>query len=126
LQFWIGPLLGATAAALIYKYAFRHPDAIAEDERAEAALLAAEKLAQEEVAAELEHKAVFVGASVSSKRTEQRVTSSAGTGTGGGGVTSGSSTEWPEASSSYRAVADAAWHADGSGGDLSGELLRAR
>jgi hypothetical protein len=128
--FWIGPILGALAAALIYKFAFRHPDAIAEDERAAAALAAASKLAEEEHAASLlldSHKPSDVSLPVSSP---QRVTSAVGTSSQREGAAAGAASEWHEASSSYRAVSvDAPWHAEGSGGasDLSSvDLLRAR
>ena len=29
MQFWLGPLLGAAGAAILYKYVFRHPEAAA-------------------------------------------------------------------------------------------------
>lgn len=46
-QFWLGPLLGAAGAAVLYKYVFRHPEAAA----VEAAAAKAEALAKAEAEA---------------------------------------------------------------------------
>jgi hypothetical protein len=88
--FWLGPLLGAAGAAILYKYVFRHPDAAAKDAAAAATALAdAAKIEHKAPAAEPAQtvlrspepasKPVAAVSSISSSAV-RRVTSSAGTG----------------------------------------------
>lgn len=51
MQFWLGPLLGAAGAAILYKYVFRHPEAAAAEAavaKAEADATAAKAVAESE------------------------------------------------------------------------------
>ena len=79
MQFWLGPLLGAAGAAILYKYIFRHPEA------------AAAEAAAAKVASQTSEVAVLEGTHVTMSSPERpaqavlspaarRSTTSAGTG----------------------------------------------
>jgi hypothetical protein len=87
--FWLGPMLGAAGAAILYKYVFRHPDAAAKDAADAAAAAKAEAEHVDEVPAPPPRAVTMtstklVPAAIASPAA-RRVTSSAGTGS----ITSG-------------------------------------